>query len=502
MSASFETGLPLPADVPRPANSPAVHESPGWLPVLFAGLCGLHLAVAIRLGLHVDEAYYWEWSRRLDLSYFDHPPMVAWLLRLSTALLGQTELAVHLPAAILVTATSLVLMRLVALLYPGRRRLAWASAVVFNCVPLFGMGAVFTTPDAPLALCWVATIYFVRVGLDARRWGWYAAGLTAGLGLLSKYNMVLLPPAIFLYLLSSRHRSWLRRREPYLALGLMLLGFAPALVWNAQHDWVSFRFHLADRHPQRFAPLRNVGRFALSQLTVSPLLLGLCVWGAVRGFRAGRRGDDASWYLLWCSSFVLAFFAVAGVFTLTLANWPALGYATLLVLGLKAAEDTGAHKLAGASVALAAAMTGAFYFQAVSNMLPLPAELDYTVDLHGWGQVGNKLRELRESMPSPERTFVFSHRFQFASMAAFYGGPDLEVTRIGGRHDQYDMWMTPAALRDRDAIFFCNDHHFRAPDGDAFGSCEPAGELPLMRAGRPVRTFFFWICRGYRGPPG
>ena len=153
----------------------------------------------------------------------------------STAVFGRNAFAVHLPAIVLSLLTSLVLERFTLLVFPGRPRLAWATALAFACIPLFAMGAVVTTPDTPLVFFWVTTVYLVRLGLEERPWAWYAAGVAAGLGLLSKYNMVLLGPALLAYLLSTPHRAWLRRKEPYLALGIALLLFAPVLVWSAEH---------------------------------------------------------------------------------------------------------------------------------------------------------------------------------------------------------------------------------------------------------------------------
>ncbi len=100
---------------------------------------------------------------------------------------------------------------------------------------------------------------------DDRRFGWWAGtGLCAGLALFSKYTAVLPIGGAFLYLLTSRtHRHWLGRWQPYAAVGLAALVFAPVLIWNATHGWASFAFQ-GDRavglrfHP--FAPLATLGR--------------------------------------------------------------------------------------------------------------------------------------------------------------------------------------------------------------------------------------------------
>ena len=142
-------------------------------------------------------------------------------------------------------------------------------------------------------------------------------------------------------------------------------------------------------------------------------------------------------------------------------------------------------------------MTLLFHVQASSSVLPLPRVLDYTVELHGWGEVGAQLKAVRAGLPVPERSFVYSHRFQFASLAAFYGAPDGQVTRLGGRRDQYDVWRDEQAWRGWDAVFVCDEKFLESPDLARFRRCESAASVPITRGGRAVRTFHLWRCFGY-----
>jgi hypothetical protein len=148
--------------------------------------------------------------------------------------------------------------------------------------------------------------------------------------------------------------------------------------------------------------------------------------------------------------------------------------------------------------ALGAVVTLAFYVQAVSLVVPLPPRTDFATDLVGWPEVGARLRAERDALPAPERAFVFSHRLQLSAPAAFYGGDALGVTRLGGRRDAYDDWTDRAALRGRDAVFFCDDFHYMRPE-EPFRRCDDAGELRIIRHGRHVRTFFFWRCFDLEG---
>ena len=451
------------------------------------------LAVATRTGLMSDEAYYWDWSRHLAPSYFDHPPMVAYLIRLSTAVLGDGTLAVHLPAIVLGALSALVLRRLVLQLYPQRQGLAWAAALSLCVVPLFAQGQMFTTPDAPLVFFSLCALSLLHDALNGRRAGWYGAGVAAGLALLSKFNAVLLVLVAYC-IFTPEHRRWLRRPEPYLALAVAAAFTLPVLVWNAEHGWASLSFQFVERHRRHFTPALNLTRLLASQLTLSPQILLLCLYGGWYGRQRARAGDAAARWLLWFGAGLVGFFAIAGIFTLTLANWFELGWALLLVLGLAGLSTTRLRRgVAWAVVGSAGALTAGVLFQAATQRFPIPRRLNYTAESYGWDAAGTRLRQLIAASPDPRRTFVFSRRFQYSAQAAF-AVPEATVTRVGGRRDQYDVWRRTDQLTGADAVFLDDDEFPAGPPPGLFERCEAAGELPITLGSRTVRTFRFWRC--------
>jgi 4-amino-4-deoxy-L-arabinose transferase-like glycosyltransferase len=119
-----------------------------WTALILVAATAFRLWAAWFRQLVPDEAYYWVWSRHLALSYIDHPPMVAYLIKLSTALLGSTELGVRLPAVLLSTGILIVLLAIA-------RRLPIAPLPRFLMVltllasPLFSAWSLLTTPDTP-----------------------------------------------------------------------------------------------------------------------------------------------------------------------------------------------------------------------------------------------------------------------------------------------------------------------------------------------------------------
>jgi hypothetical protein len=464
-------------------------------PALLGTIVLARLMAMRALGLFTDEAYYWEWSRHLAASYHDHPPAVAWLIAAATSTLGRTPFAVHVPAFALGVLASAVLFRFALDLFPGRPRVAWWAVIAANASPLFSIGAVFTTPDAPFTFLWTLAVWLAWRATHGSPRAWYLAGAAVGAGFLSKYTMALLPVAIAAYLALPRNRHWWRRREPWIAAVIALALATPVVVWNQQHGWASISFQLVERHLGPWQPLATLRRFVVAQQAISPLLWVLCVSALARSAVLAWRGSDVHAYVLCCSGTVLAFFLAFALHTWVNPNWTGFAYLPLLVSAADLVE--GRHWLFRVvPVAVAALVSAAVYVQGV--WLPFPTgRNDVAADLHGWEEVGARVRALRDAMPVPSRTFAFSRRFQHAALAAFHAGEDVVVTRLGGRPDAYDAWRDAQRIGGWDAIFFADDWNPASP-GDQFEGCERAGDLPVVRGGRVLRTFSFWRCWHYQ----
>lgn len=260
------------------------HNSLNWV---IAGivLCSfiLRLIVIGNNPLLVEEAYYFQYANHLDFSYLDHPPMVALLIKLTTSLFGLSEWAVRISALFCWFGTALYSMKLTQSIAPKTGR----YALLLLCVlPFFMFESVIITPDAPLLLCWSALLYYLHQALVCERnKAWYYAGIALGLGLLSKYTIVLLVPATLIFLLIvPEKRRWFLRYQPYLATLLALLIFTPVIYWNARHGWASFLFQTSRRvgAPSQFS-------FHLFLLLMFALFTHLGVYSCIKLFTKTSR---------------------------------------------------------------------------------------------------------------------------------------------------------------------------------------------------------------------
>ncbi|TXI18271.1 MAG: glycosyltransferase [Nitrosomonas sp.] len=215
-------------------------------------------AVALRLvyfglaQLIPDEAYYWQYAQHMALSFYDHPPMVAWLIWMGTGILGHNEFGVRIGAIVCSLIAMGYLYALAHNLYD--KSTAMRTVMLVAIFPFTFASGLLMTPDAPLVAAWAALLYYMeRMLIAEQRTAWLGVGIAFGLGMLSKYTLGLLGIAALAFvIIDPVARRWLLRPHPYLAALLALLFFSPVIIWNYENDWASFAFQsnrvLADEY--------------------------------------------------------------------------------------------------------------------------------------------------------------------------------------------------------------------------------------------------------------
>ena len=239
--------------------------------LLIAGLTlyrGLVLATA-DIGLYVDEAYYWGWAQQLDWGYYSKPPMIAALIALTTSVCGNGVFCVKLGALLVYPITTWLVFRLGQVLFDARIGL-WAAAL-FLLMPGVALSNLIISTDVLLLLFWAWAMLALVLALQTNAWKhWLMLGLACGLGLLSKYTMVLFAPSALLALfLVPAWRGQLFNPRLWLAALLALAILAPNILWNAQHGWPTFQ-HTAEISNLEHAGLHwdELGEFISGQLAV------------------------------------------------------------------------------------------------------------------------------------------------------------------------------------------------------------------------------------------
>jgi 4-amino-4-deoxy-L-arabinose transferase-like glycosyltransferase len=284
------------APTDKSITEPESLASRQWLAVvaLIAAMTLLRLVYASAIDLRTDEAYYWTWSKENVLCFLDHPPMIAWFIRFGTAIFGDTNLGVRFAGIVAMLVTQLLLADIVRRVTHDIRAVVLALLMPEAAV-YYGLLMAKVSPDIALIPFAVAMLWAL-VRLEERgdgRW-WLAAGLFAGLALLSKFTAVMLVPAVVAFILvPSSRRRWLLSPYPWLAALIALVVFSPVLIWNAEHDWASFRFQLVRATATHELSLRTVGdfiglQFGLVGFILLPVVLSGVALTAWRGYRRGN----------------------------------------------------------------------------------------------------------------------------------------------------------------------------------------------------------------------
>jgi uncharacterized membrane protein len=457
-----------------------------------------------------DEAYYFTWSRNLQWGYYDHPPMVAFLIYLGTAVGGITEWGVRLPWVLIGAFLTLVLHQMGKEIFQSER-VGFLSALVMNLSLLGSVGSIIATPDGPQALCWALSVYFVYRAIQGQGFrDWALTGGFFGLGLLSKYTMILLVPCVFLYLLASKaRRGWLLRKEPYGALLLGLLIFSPVILWNARNGWVSFLYQLSHGLDAKSgAGLRTFGDFWAGQAgLISPLLFIGALWAMGTGLLRGvRKKEDSFLFLFFTSAPVLIFFALVSLRSKVEANWPALAYFSALVALMAMTVEKwplwnqGKKTIAGLALGMALLTTSVAHIQPVFPVIPIPPERDPTSELYGWRKLGERLKEIVSSFPPGHRVFLLTPRHQLVGEGMFYSQAKYPIYQWDAPLRLNHLSSKNAPPAGSSAIFF-TEGGSELPRGLAprFESCERLETLVIDRANQPVREHPFWKCEGFKG---
>jgi dolichol-phosphate mannosyltransferase len=485
--------------------------------IIVAGFTALRAALAAQLPVISSEAYYWLWSRELAWGYYDHPPIVALVMRLGSPWLDYSPLGVRLGHLLLSALGSLLFYALCLRLV--RPRAALACLVVLGFAPLWLPFGVLGTPDGPLLFFWVLALFLFHHAWSRDRLGlWLAAGASTGLTILSKYNGFLLLPTFFgILLLSARGRRQLLSPRPYLALLIALLVFAPNLIWNAQHGGETATTPFRDGIELGNA-FKHLGQCLLLPFVhLTPLLGVAWMVQSVVGVRRGRLWDDEAFQFAFCASWLpFAAFAAVSIFTQVHAHWVASCFVAALPLALENLGRAGAGtspRFLRTSMAAGGALVVAVFATALIGMSlaePPPSGkkprgfAKLAVEARGWQELRERIHREVADRRGERPVFLMSMNYHLVSHMEWLTGGRYPALPLDPYHShQYLYWQSAAELLGADALYV-DKRHKPSEDRDlrrAFASVEPLEPLWITVGGERMKRFDLFWCRGFRGRP-
>ncbi|WP_422932123.1 ArnT family glycosyltransferase [Singulisphaera sp. PoT] len=480
-----------------------------WWLILLGAAPRLMLAAAIGPGN--DESYHYLYAVNADLSYLDHPPMVALLESAGLALVKfhASAFAMRIGTILTFAGSTWLMARMTARYYGALA--GWLAAFAFNVDAYHGIAcSSFVLPDGPLTFFWLLTLDRLLIALESpaklRPWIW--VGLAWGGAMLSKYQAVFLPIGTLVTLwLDGRCRRVLSRWGPYLAFAIGLILFSPVVYWNATNDWVSFSFQggraLGGSGPR---PDLFLGFIAAQAAYLFPWVwipLALVLFHRLRDQLNGRTVDPwTRFFMVQALVPILAFTSVALVRPV-LPHWAQVGYLGAFPLLGRAwssrwasgprrnalrAAFLGSTWLSFIILLCVHTNTGILQFGGHRLLGMMPVSRDPTLDFYGWDQI---LRELRHrGLVEGSGTFLFSDRWYLSSHLAFVTENRLPVTCFNRRHAQgFALWSRSNEWVGRDGIYVgLDDCRKSALDISRwFRRFESLGTFPVLRKGVPVR---------------
>jgi len=379
-----------------------------------------------------DETYYWLWSKKLDFSYFDHPPMVAYLIKLTT-LFGDDPLFVRLGAALMVSGTAYLLYALAKKMFD--EQVALYTFYIFLSSLLTIVGATLITPDIPMMFFTTLMLYaaYIYIFEDKKSY-LLLTGFAAGAAILSKYTGILIIFTLILYVLLYKREVF---KEKYLLYAVLIATavFAPVLYWNYTHDFISFSFQLNHGISEEKVFLaKEFKKFTSAQLVLFhplyflPLLYFIVV--------DKERFEKKKVYLLLPFLFTLGFFTYHAAFKYANAQWSAPAYLTAsILLGYYMAKYN-MKKLLIAGVALSA-----FVMVAIKTPLGYTYLKPVEKALSRLGKIDNfqaEIEALHLDMESYD--YILVDDYHGSEVAYYFNRPYTVLVLNKARFSNFNIW--------------------------------------------------------------
>jgi 4-amino-4-deoxy-L-arabinose transferase-like glycosyltransferase len=450
-----------------------------------------------------DEAYYFQWSRHLDASYFSKGPAVAYTIAAGTALWGDNNLGVRFFAVLLSAGTAWQVFLLARRWYD--EQVGLIAVLVTGVVPIYAVGAVVMTIDPLSAFFWVWAANLFSSAIEKNRMlDWLLTGFAVGSGFLAKYlnALELLAFLLFLLLVPAR-RALLVKPGFWVMLVVSIVCTLPVLWWNGRHGWISLwqlgnRGHL--NGPMVFHLSTFLDFIGMQAVVISPLLfLALLVTAAkacanLFGQKVSPKSEGELFLLLlFLPGFVM--YAVLSWHLRGEPNWPAVSYLSLIIIMAAHWEDRFASR------ARPAFIMGAFVFAWLqtllmhdTRLLPLPQKQDPIGRFVGWTEIAAELDRVRHEQQvdvviadAYKEASVFS--FHFADKAFIYTLPHTVPA------NQFDFWPGYRALSPKRALWITltGETTIDALQPD-FNTFTPVEYIVVSFRGKPFRKYTVYLC--------
>jgi hypothetical protein len=493
------------------------------LKYIFWIILAVRAAVAVLLPPGADEAYYYVYALHPSLSYFDHPPMVAWIGGMIPEFVGWVNSFSIRMGPIILFSFAVYLFFLLGKALTGKEKTVFSTAI-FMITPLFFLSGTMLLPDAGLLFFWILGLYvFKKILAEPVLKNWSLFGLAAGLGMLSKYTAVFLYVGAFLFILINRkYRKMLLTPGPYLSVLLGMIVFFPVIYWNASNAFTSFAFQ-SGRVGVAGIKLRYFSQSLGGQMGyLMPFFFFPAVYYAFKSafglLKKSYGEDDKSLLIFSFGSVPVLFFMGASLFKRVLPHWPVIGYITLtfsvgeLYLRLYKEKRRLFNIYAYTHSALVIFIMAAVILQVRAGILinrELPESgfaakkdiKDISVELIGW----DKLKDYLKYEFDHDENFLFTHKWYVAGQVEYAVRGTYPMLCLNKKKSitGYSIWQQQEKYLGKTGLFITTSRFYRDPSEkykEYFDRIELTETIPVRRSGKVVKKIFIYRCENFKKP--
>ncbi len=438
---------------------------------------GLNIVQAYFLDITPDEAYYFMYAQHLDWGYFDHPPIVAVLIKMGYTIIPNV-LGVRLWFILLGTVSIYLLWRIVQ---PKNLTL---FGLIIGATGLIHVAAFQALPDIPLIFFTVVYLFLIQQYLKQPHWKWaIPIGLTITLLLLSKYHGFLV--LIFTII---AYPKFVLKRDFWLIFGVATICLLPHFFWQLNHDFPSLNYHLSDRNikPYTYA---YIAQYWLGQpIVLGPLVSFWLLFGAWK-IQTTDTFDKILKTLLWGT---LLFFGLSTLRAYVLPHWTAIALIPLLILGIRYFEEHLKTYLRTLKIVCWVSIVIISIGRIFAVYDFVPQSLIKHDHLHHWQTWANQIQEIAQEQPV---TFVNS--YEAAAKYNFYTQKvGFSLNNVAYRRNQYDFLQEDLKLLGNRVLFLsdspvpnCDTLHTVVDKTYYFRWIDNFVSYPRIRITSPKKTF-------------
>ena len=452
----------------------------------------------------IDEAYYGVCSFFPAWGFFDHPPIVAITTGIGRWLSGSfSTLSLRFGAILLFIISAILMYYIVRSLF--NRKAAIFSILFLHTIPYFfvGMGA-FVIPDNALGVFWLLFIVSILRVHQTQKSVWFLlSGVSLGFAMLSKYHAILLIASIGFCLIAFNEwrRYW---KSPFLYIGFILAGiiFLPNILWNAQHNWVSYAYQFGKGVSRNSLSFTNFYQGVLVQAAyLLPWIMIILIMGIIKTI---DKNDKATRWLLPFALLPIGIFTLIGATQQILPHWPMPGYlaAIILTCGWMMKWKKPAVKWTFWSTGIVTAvLLVMIVIHSITGFLHLGVELDLTLEGYGWDEV---IDELEQRDLLNEDTFLFTHKYITGGELGYAAQKKYPVAVFDKRSaHHFAYWAPMDSLMGKDGIFVMHPRYTTSPEerySEYFEEIIPLSGIMIYRNGKYEMTYNLWLCKNLQKP--